>query len=181
MSIINVNNLHAQHPQLRAKDWRSPLARRLLQSDTYADGSECLLISHRSAMNEVTSGSDEYQWSGLGDDFAQTVRTYQAPVITEYATLAIACATLNAYAGQEITEVTRRGEKADYYIGDREYLLEASGQQSGNLAFLCQEKSEQLLENPFGKNGYVCVANFSTREARLWFYPVTADGNNSHE
>jgi hypothetical protein len=72
----------------------------------------------------------------------------------------------------EITEVTRRGEKVDYWLGDRELLLEVSGSQGRDVADLCDEKAEeQLLQNPFQKNGYVCVCDFSSRRARLWFYP----------
>jgi hypothetical protein len=70
----------------------------------------------------------------------------------------------------EITEVTRRGHKADYWLGNREALLEVSGQQEGNLEALCDAKSAQLRANPFGKSGFVCVAIYRHACCRLWFY-----------
>jgi hypothetical protein len=71
----------------------------------------------------------------------------------------------------EITEVTRRGSRVDYWIGDRQLLLEVSGTQTGNLATLCTSKAkDQLLKNPFNKDGFVCVSRFSNTAARLWYY-----------
>jgi hypothetical protein len=121
-------------------------------------------------------------WSGLASDFGKVIKTYQAPVITEMATLGLACGMISAFTQMEVTEVTRRGEKADYWLGDRELMLEVSGQESGDLAALCQEKSTQLQDNPYGRDGFVCVANYSDAEARLWYYPApTPDEVESDE
>ena len=111
-------------------------------------------------------------WSGLCEDYDLCMNTYQAPVITEFASLAMACILCKLRAGIEITEVTRRGEKVDYWLGDRELLLEVSGTQSGNVEALCALKArEQLTKNPFRKDGYVCACTFDEPEARLWFFP----------
>jgi hypothetical protein len=112
----------------------------------------------------------EFSWSGLAEDFAKVIKTYQEAVITEFATLGLACALVTAYTGLELTEVTRRGEKADYWLGDRELMIEISGQKSGSLETLCSDKAQQLKANPFSKDGYVCVANYAHARARLWFY-----------
>src|SRR5208282_4367675 len=95
---------------------------------------------------------------------------YQVQSITEFATLGMACLLTERRLNSEITEVTRRGERADYWIGERELLLEVSGQQNGNLDTLQKQKANQLLDNPFEKDGYVCVANYSQRKVNYWFY-----------
>jgi hypothetical protein len=106
----------------------------------------------------------------MAADFKQCVKTYQQPVITEFATLGVACVCVQHCAKMEITEVTRRGEKADYWLGKKEMLLEASGQKSGNLDALHDEKRKQLLENPFGIGGYVCVANYENARVKFWHH-----------
>jgi hypothetical protein len=170
-SKISINDLHEAHPEIRAKDWRSPLIRRLLESPKYKDGSRDVADSFRSpsAVTPIEQNLTLY-WADLKKDFDQTVKTYQASVITELATLGLACILVTTRAGHQITEVTRRGEKADYWLDDKGLLLEVSGQQSGSLDNLCSEKANQLRKNPFGKAGYVCVANFDERSARLWYY-----------
>jgi hypothetical protein len=168
---IKINDLHVGHPRIRAKDWRSPLIRRLLGASQYRDSSCDLTESYKSrrALCPVQH-TLSLSWAGLKTDFEQTTNTYQEPVITEYATLGVACILVNESTQLQITEVTRRGEKADYWLGDKKLLLEVSGQQDGNLDALCTEKAAQLKANPFGKDGYVCVANYAQRSARLWFY-----------
>jgi len=166
-----VTDLHEPHPRIRAKDWRSPLVKRLLKKARYQDGECDLADSFRKVgAQKSKDGIFLLSWSGLDGDFDQTVKTYQEPVITEFATLGLACILVARRAGLEITEVTRRGDRADYWLGDREYLLEVSGQQEGNLEDLCSSKAGQLLDNPFGKAGYVCVATYDAPAARLWFY-----------
>ena len=164
------------HSNLRAEDWRSPLVRRLIGCDNYVDGPTTIMSSYAGQPDSTPSvDAVTMQWSGLASDFGKVIKTYQAPVITEMATLGLACGMISTFTQMEITEVTRRGEKADYWRGDRELMLEVSGQESGDLAALCQEKSTQLQDNPYGKNGFVCVANYSDAEARLWYYSAPAN------
>jgi hypothetical protein len=167
---FKVNDLHKSHPKIRAQDWRSPLVRRLLTTKSYRDGDCDVSESHRSPLGKCEEQNLSLEWTELRDDFNQVIKTYQEPVITEYATLGLACILVSKQIGLEITEVTRRSEKADYWLGNREFLLEVSGQQSGNLETLCLSKAGQLQANPFNKSGYVCVANYETRSARLWYY-----------
>jgi len=171
---VKVADPHHAHPRVRAKDWRSPLVRRLLPSGKYQDG-DCN-FDDNFRPPEVSTGSNQslnLSWTGLKEDFEQAINTYQEPVITEFATLGLACILVERRTGLEITEVTRRGEKADYWLGDKQMLLEVSGQQAGDIDGLCSEKAGQLLDNPFNKPGYVCVATYDKRTARLWYY----DGN----
>ena len=176
---ININTMPNSHGNLRAEDWRSPLVRRLICCDAYADGPKTITASYAGKTDDAAQNESlEIVWSGLASDFAKVIKSYQAPIITEMATLGLACGMVTAFAQMEITEVTRRGEKADYWLGDRELMLEVSGQEAGDLAALCQKKSAQLQDNPFGKDGFVCVANYADATARLWFYaaPDSVDG-----
>jgi hypothetical protein len=96
--------------------------------------------------------------------------TYQAAVLTEFATLGLACLLTTDRLNLKITEVTRRGERADYWIGDREYLLEVSGAQQGDLDALHDTKTIQLCQNPFGTDGFVCVANYNQKQVKFWHH-----------
>lgn len=166
-----VHEMATLHPRLRANDWRSPLVHRVLRSTTYKDGNADVAVDYK-WLEKRLSSPVTLLWEGLATDFDQCLASYQAPVLTEFATLGLACVLVHLFPGLEITEVTRRGEKADYWIGEKEYMLEVSGQQGGNLDNLRDEKAQQLLRNPFNKPGFVCVAVYDERKSYLWFYEV---------
>ena len=111
-------------------------------------------------------------WHNLRADFELCLRTYQAPVLTEFAALGMACV-LASQAGLTISEVCRRGEVVDYWLNNRQFLLEVGGQVDGSLPALCATKARQLKRNPFGKNGFVCVTVFNRGHCRLWYYDRT--------
>lgn len=170
MTII-IDQMHVHHPRIRAEDWRSPLVAKLTADATYADGAIELVDSFRARAESPAEGILALTWSGMQSDYERCINTYQASVLTEFAALGVACILVHQRAGMEITEVTRRGDKVDYWIGDRELLLEVSGTQDDDLATLCETKaSDQLLKNPFHKNGFVCVSRFALPTARLWYY-----------
>jgi hypothetical protein len=172
-----VGNLHIAHPQIRAEDWRSPLVLRLSGRSEYQDGDCTVRDSFRPGQDGGNTGVTverrlRLRWLNLRDDFQKCIKTYQDAVLTEFAALGLACILVAERLRMEISEVTRRGEKVDYWLGDRDLLLEVSGAQVCDLEALCEKKAqEQLLRNPFGRSGFVCVVDFSTRRARLWFYP----------
>ena len=166
-----VHEMASLHPRLRANDWRSPLVHRLLRSEKYADGAAEVAVDYK-WLQMRQSSPVTLLWEGLATDFAQCLASYQAPGLTEFATLGLACVLVHLFPQLEITEVTRRGEKADYWIGNKEYMLEVSGQQGGNLDTLRDEKAKQLLSNPFSKPGFVCVAVYDERKSYLWFYEM---------
>ena len=167
---VDATRLHEGHPTLRAEDWRSPLVSRLIHGAVYADGKAALDDAYRDASLQEATGTLDVSWQGIDDDYRRCVNTYQDPVLTELATLGLSCMLIQHRAGGEITEVCRRGDKVDYWIGEKEYLLEVSGQKSGNLDILRDNKASQLLSNPFETSGYVCVANYANRTAYLWYY-----------
>jgi hypothetical protein len=167
---IRVELLHEPHPRIRAEDWRSPLIARLLDNTDYADGRKTVDVSYRDQAGSVKETTESLTWTAMKEDYDKCVNTYQAPVLTEFAALGIACI-LCARRQLEITEVTRRGEKVDYWIGNRESLLEVSGTTSEELEVLCERKAtQQLMPNPMGKGGFVCAAAFHKGSARLWYY-----------
>jgi hypothetical protein len=157
------------HPSIRSEDWRSPLVKRLLGVAGYCDGEQTFTDFYSLRGNISTTSSIRFYWQGLERDFQRCINTYQDSILTEFAALALACVLIHYRAELEITEVTRRGQRADYWIGDRELMLEVSGQQDGNLEDLFIEKSVQLSSNPFKKAGYVCVSDFTKRQARLGY------------
>lgn len=169
---VDLQTIPEGHPKLRAKDWYSPLAIRLLAGANYRDAENEQMSDSFRAESESIPQNDSllFRWKGIKEDFEQCCNTYQDPDLTEMAALAVACALMTNRAKLEITEVTRRGDRADYWIGDRESMLEVSGQQQGNLEKLRDEKADQLLDNPYGKSGFVCVSNFAGRQAYLWHY-----------
>ena len=169
---VSVARLHEPHPRIRAEDWRAPLVHRLLKQRAYRDGSAKLEESYRSP-KETTVGTIELAWDGLKDDVTKCSNTYQEPVLTEFATLGLACVLLARHTTLTISEVTRRGERVDYWIGDagnrKRLVLEVGGEQSGSIETLSDEKAKQLAENPWRRPGYICVAVYDSDNVRLWY------------
>ena len=170
---VDIATLHDAHPRISAQDWRSPLVRRLSGKDKYADGSSTISESFRDQALQKVDGLLSLRWKGLQKDFEQRIKTYQDPVITEHAALALACVLLTRHTSLRIYEVCRRGEAVDYWIGDvakgKRFVLEVGGQQGGSLEALSTEKTQQLTRNPWGRAGFICVAVFDDASARLWF------------
>lgn len=175
---ITIHTLHDGHPQIRAEDFRSPLVRRLAGTDHYKDGQVEIENEFKNGKASKSIRSKlKLTWSGLKSDHDKCIKTYQAPVLTEFATLGLACILVKNDLNLEITEVTRRGDRADYWIGDRSLMLEVSGAQTGDLENLFSEKAHQLLQNPFKKDGYVCVTIYDLRKSRLVFCKFVENQN----
>lgn len=174
---MDLVDLDATQPGVRAGDWRCALVARLLGDcmaggePPYRDASERMWDHFRSHSHPRADehGECNLSWNGLHAEYDRFVATYQEYRVTEYAAQAVACILLNYRAHLSITEVTRWGERADFWLGDREFLLEVSGIKSGEINSRYKSKVSQLAMNPFGKDGYVCIAEFSQRQARLWF------------
>ena len=165
----DVSHLGDLHPRIRAEDWRSPLIHRLLNNCEYRESEAAVSVGFKAPLADEEECQFVLGWTGLGADFERCLNTYQGPVLMEFAGMGLACIAVHGLAELEITEVTMRGQRADYWLGDRSLLLEVSARQDGDLDRLFQEKSRQLLANPFGKSGYVFAAHFGRLKARLWF------------
>lgn len=92
----------------------------------------------------------------------------QDTVITEWA----ACAVLPFYTGLQLVKVTESGDRFDYWVGDGQQLygLEISGILHGRLEPRQRMKARQLLDNPFGIDGYVCIVHFDRQQVNLSFH-----------
>jgi hypothetical protein len=114
----------------------------------------------------------EFDW--LAETFPGCQRifqTLQREIIVEYAAVAAAFLMVTNLAQRNITEVTMRGSKADYFLDGRKYLLEISGRENAEyFASRHSEKVRQLQANPFGKDGYVFVCCFSNQKAKFSFH-----------
>lgn len=104
---VPIHQLHEHHPQIRAEDWRSPLVARLTNEATYTDGDAVLVDSFRSS--DATTAEDKLPlaWSGLQTDYERCLRTYQAPDLTEFAALAIACILVTARRMSRLTSMPK--------------------------------------------------------------------------
>lgn len=174
---FHLKELDSLQPALSISDWRSSLLCRLIGTKTYADGYCALFDSFRAKAQPAKLGRVTFEWSGMDDEFSRCLHSYQDAKLTELAALAVACVLVRVRANLNIVNVTRWGERADYWIGDRELLLEVSGLVQGSLEGLFRRKAIQLKRNPFGKDGYVCVVNFKQLRAKLWFQKCEgADG-----
>lgn len=116
--------------------------------------------------------SVEFDW--LVETFPECQRifqTLQRKTVVEYTAIAAAFLIVTNLAQKNIAEVTLRGNKADYFLDGRKYLLEISGtENSDHFASRHTEKIQQLKTNPFGKDGYVFVCCFSNQRAKFSFH-----------
>jgi hypothetical protein len=96
----------------------------------------------------------------------------QERTVTEWAACGVACAVVAVYAGLQIREVTMTGDRFDYWVtdGERDYGLEVSGTLTEEVETRHRAKRDQLLENPYGVDGYIVVVGFATREVIFSFH-----------
>lgn len=74
------------------------------------------------------------------------------------------------FEGKQITRVTKRGSRVDYFVGERRgercWILEVGGTDEGSLASLRNDKHEQLRQSPYRlpphrKDGFVAATRFA--------------------
>ena len=96
----------------------------------------------------------------------------QDRTVTEWAACGVACAIMSLYAKLRLRSVAADGDRFDYWVGDgqHEYALEVSGTITDDVEARHRIKVRQLLENPFGVDGFVVVVGFATRSAILSFH-----------
>jgi len=98
---------------------------------------------------------------------------HQPKNLVEYAAIAVAFLLFPKVVNLSGFEVADAGERADYWIDGRRYMIEISGTENQNRDRVSQrqrEKIEQLLSNPSKQNGFVVVCSFATREILLSFH-----------
>ncbi len=160
-----VEDMGALNPAIAAEAFEDPLVIRLAKNaDEYGGGRMALSVDRRDVRGRSDSGNDEFEWGDHKESAEKCGRTFQAHVVTEKAAIGVACLLVPADTGLAITQVTRLGEKADYWLGDMDALVEVSGTQGDALNRLYARKREQLLDNPYGKAGYVVVVDFEGKK-----------------
>jgi hypothetical protein len=85
---------------------------------------------------------------------------------------AVACVVAHVYGQLRIRAVTEDGDRFDDWVSDgqRQFGLEVSGTVAGDLERRHRIKVEQLLDNPFGVDGYVVVVAFAARRVIFSFH-----------
>ncbi len=135
----------------------------------------CENIATALLQDEANEIMVEYDWlAATFPDCSRIFHTLQRETVVEYAAVAAAFLVVTNLAEKSITEVTLRGDRADYFLNDRKLLLEISGTE--NTALLTsrhREKVRQLQANPFGKDGYVFVCCFSNQRAHFSFHRLS--------
>jgi hypothetical protein len=96
--------------------------------------------------------------------------TLQRPTFVELGAVVLAGLVLPATSGLQLTRVTPRGSRVDYFVGhqpgDLGGILEVGGTDRGSLAEVRGEKQAQLRESPYLRPpfclpGYVSVTRFA--------------------
>lgn len=126
-------------------------------------------------MNGKTIVSDTQEtiaWQAHPEDVAGARNAIARTSLVEYAAIGMACLIIPTYCdGRQLLEVTRRGDRADYWLGyhpgEKVALLEVGGTEKRSIQVLLNEKTNQLAGNPYGVDGYVVVARFESFEVIL--------------
>jgi hypothetical protein len=97
--------------------------------------------------------------------------------VTEWAAVGVAALVISRYAALRIEAVTMRGDRFDYWIGDgeRRYGMEISGTSASELDVRHAAKVRQLLDNPYGADGFVVVVGFAARQVICSFHRFRED------
>jgi hypothetical protein len=97
-------------------------------------------------------------------------RSMEREHFIEVGAIALAGLLLPHLEGKQITRVTRRRDRVDYFLGvapgDFRWILEVGGISRGSPAGLLRRKREQLQQSPLRRgpafcDGYVAVTKFS--------------------
>ncbi len=91
---------------------------------------------------------------------------------TEWAAVGVACAVIWHFAGLRLHAVAALGDRVNFWVmrNDTEFSLEISGTKTGDLESRHQDKTRQLLANPYGADGYVVVVGFTERRVIFSFH-----------
>ena len=166
------NDLPGLQPIYVGDIWRLALVQRLIGATAYSEDPVDLADLFRDrAETQPSQGRIAFRWEGLSKEFKQYAgKSEQDHRTTEHAALALACVTMAHRANKEITEAMDLGDGPDYWLGNREEVLEVGGKVGCDLDAFRDEKREQLLDNAYGKDGYICVVDFAQRRSYLLHY-----------
>ena len=99
-------------------------------------------------------------------------RTEQRTPIVERAAIAVAMLLLTHLVPDSEIEVMKQTNRADYLLRRKHLAVEVSGtEHSREVSSRRREKGRQVLENPFGYNGYVFICCFEPGRCLIqWSY-----------
>jgi hypothetical protein len=99
--------------------------------------------------------------------------------VTEWAACGVACAVLDSFCGVKLCELTRDGDRFDYWVTDGRlrFGLEVSGTIEQDLAARHREKVRQLRSSPRHADGYTAVVRFRSREVMVSFQRLQEPAN----
>lgn len=103
---------------------------------------------------------------------ARVWRAEQRTPVVERAAVALAALAFGKLFPDSQLRVTRRGDRADYWLPNLGCALEVSGtEHARDFDRRHRQKAAQVLQNPLGWNGYVFVCCFArARRAIRWSY-----------
>jgi hypothetical protein len=102
--------------------------------------------------------------------------TLEREDFVEKGAIVMAGTLLHRFAGKQITRVTPRGSRVDYFVGedpdDLRWVLEVGGTDAGHLETIRRTKHNQLAGSPYlrpphSKSGYVGVTRFAPEAASV--------------
>lgn len=123
-------------------------------------------------LKEANEGMLRVQWKDeTAERIPNMIRTHHERHLTEFAAIGITCILFPKVVNLSGMEVSEIGTRADYWICNKQYLIEISGTETERELFRRhREKVEQLLDNPDGKDGYVVVVCFSSKYILFSFH-----------
>lgn len=98
----------------------------------------------------------------------------QRKPIVERGAVALAALTLSHLVADSRMQVTNQGDRVDYWLPKQRLALEISGtEQVREISRRVRTKSIQLLANPRGLDGFLCVCCFGKDQNRIrWSFHV---------
>ncbi|MBI1923193.1 hypothetical protein HYR99_02970 [Candidatus Poribacteria bacterium] len=111
-------------------------------------------------------------------------RTFQQKRLVEDGAIGIACILFPKVVYLSGLEATNFGDRGDYWINRRQYMVEISGtERASEFRRRHRQKIRQMLSNPYQKDGYVVVCDFFSQRILFSFHrqeaETTMSQNNS--
>jgi hypothetical protein len=112
----------------------------MLGKNTYSDGAGEMTVRYEWRTDKQTTNL-KLVWRGLASDFAKRVHTYQSPVLTEFATLGLACVLIAEFPKRTIGIIN--------FWGNTPEMSKLKGELSDLLLFSnvdeIMEKSDKIV------------------------------------
>ncbi len=147
-----------------------PFAVARLQESTEA--TETILTVELRHIGEETTAQQQLRIFWDRESIPHLPLGIQDNPLTEWAALGVACVVLWYFGGIRLHAVAADGDRFDYWglRETQEFGLEISGTTTANVETRHREKVQQLLDNPYGSDGYVVAVGFAERRVIFSFH-----------